>query len=710
MEKRYWYQKQLRILQTVLREPDLQNYDAEQVVAYMKKTRTNCIVVNAGGIIDFFPNSMELGRPNRFMGNRDMLKELTEACHRSGIRVMVRVDFRGVEKERYEERPDWFAKDKDGNPVISWGFIHKPCYNSYYANEYAEEFIARMMERYDIDGVWENSVGFGSGPCYCKRCRELYRRETGKEIPVGGDYRSEVFSDYRQWKAKCADRHLARLRRAVKHFGEEKAFCAEIFGMFHASNAWMTGIDLYNAKEQFDFLVSPAFLDGAAAETKKWDTLTYAASGIRFMKAISPEKETILLCGNNGTKWRYIKAPEKETKIWMWEAASVGGGFWNCMFNGQCPSATMDRRNAYIEAEVYEYLAEHQELLEGQRPVAEVGIYYSKPSRDFFGNDREEADGYGVFIKGAEQVLTENHLSWQFIPDLTFSLEKIQGLKVLILPNAACISDSHMEIIRSYVKQGGGIVASYQTSLYDENGRAREKFGLSDLFGCSYTGIEMDTSFDCYQMVRKRHPILEGMGCDRTQVLMNEGSTLLCRMSEEREAEMICSYIPRIDNQPPEFAWREKLDTVYPTVTVNRYGRGKVVYFANQTDKLCYMNGHEDFRQMFINAIEWVKTDEFQLRVQAPGSVHIACLENPENPKKKILSFVNTTAGSQRPVQEIVPVNHIEAVLYSAGKLKEYEVWKGGKGIRITQEDPEDTITVRIDTLEEFVAVCIVTE
>ena len=78
------------------------------------------------------------------------------------------------------------------------------------------------------------------------------------------------------------------------------------------------------------------------------------------------------------------------------------------------------------------------------------------------------------------------------------------------------------------------------------------------------------------------------MGCEETQVLMNEGSTLLCRLSEEQKTEMLCSYIPRIDNQPPEFAWRGTLRTEYPTVTAGRYGLGKVVYFANQTDKLCY--------------------------------------------------------------------------------------------------------------------------
>ena len=93
---KYWYQKQLRMLQTVFREPDIMHYDAVSVVDYLKKTSTNCIIVNAGGIVDFFENDTELGQKNPFMTTEDMLRDLTGECHDNGIRVMVRVDFRGV--------------------------------------------------------------------------------------------------------------------------------------------------------------------------------------------------------------------------------------------------------------------------------------------------------------------------------------------------------------------------------------------------------------------------------------------------------------------------------------------------------------------------------------------------------------------------------------------------------------------------------------
>ena len=45
------------------------------------------------------------------------------------------------------------------------------------------------------------------------------------------------------------------------------------------------------------------------------------------------------------------------------------------------------------------------------------------------------------------------------------------------------------EQIREFVERGGSLVATYETSLYDEWGVARKDFGLADLFGVSFRGM-----------------------------------------------------------------------------------------------------------------------------------------------------------------------------------------------------------------------------
>ena len=702
-----WYQQQLRIVQTVLREIDLHNYRADDVVDYLRKVDANCIVVNAGGIIDFFDNQSPLSRPNRFLNGQDMLGELISHAQQHDIKVMVRVDFRGVDKDRYEQKPEWFAMQADGSPQLGWQ-VHRPCYNGIYSNAHAVDYITRLMSTYNVDGIWENALGFGLGPCYCKTCKDLYKRDTGNEIPVGADYTSSVFKEYRIWKAQCVDRHITLLRNTVKSFGHDKAFCAEIFGMFHSNHAIMTGVDLYHAKDSFDFLVSPAFQDGSSSLIRKYDTLTYAATSIRFLKSIDPNKQAVLLYGNNGTKWRYIKSPAAETRIWLWEAASVGGGYWNCLFNGQHPGAAVDRRNAGIEKDVYHYLKSNSTYLQGQQPVCDVGIFYSKVTRDALGNDDETRDEFGVFIRGIERVLIENHIQYTFIPDLELTEEKLAACKAVLLPNSAYMSSAQMEIFRRYVHSGGGLIASYKTSLYDEKGNLRDDFGLKDLFGVSYTGIQRDTAFDAFQLVRQpEHPLLINMEAEKTQMLMNEGSTLLCKLPEDSLTQMVLSYVPPIPNQPPEYAWIPDVTTDYVTAAASTYGKGKVIYFANQTDKLCWTNGHEDFINLYANAIQYVLNRPLAINTNAPASVHMALMRNQEDSNQTVLSCVNTTSSTMRPIRSLVPVTDIWVDLCDV-VLDEYTVMKQDGAVRVEtiNEDAAQPVTrIWIDRLDEFAAV-----
>src|SRR6476660_88755 len=112
-----WYQRPLRIMHTVLREIDAKNYNADAVIAYRKKGNYNTLCVNAGGIVDFFQNPLPAANINRIMGNRDILKEISTACRNAGIKVIARVDFRGVEEHVFNKLPDWFMRDADQHPV-----------------------------------------------------------------------------------------------------------------------------------------------------------------------------------------------------------------------------------------------------------------------------------------------------------------------------------------------------------------------------------------------------------------------------------------------------------------------------------------------------------------------------------------------------------------------------------------------------------------
>ena len=62
------------------------------------------------------------------------------------------------------------------------------------------------------------------------------------------------------------------------------------------------------------------------------------------------------------------------------------------------------------------------------------------------------------------------------------------GKVALVLPSLACLSDADADALRQYATQGGGIVATFETSLFDPLGGKRDDFLLADVFRARDTG------------------------------------------------------------------------------------------------------------------------------------------------------------------------------------------------------------------------------
>ena len=79
-----------------------------------------------------------------------------------------------------------------------------------------------------------------------------------------------------------------------------------------------------------------------------------------------------------------------------------------------------------------------------------------------------------------EQALIQGKVPFEIIFD--DNLKNLSKYRVLVLPDQECLSSSQMEAIRQFVSQGGGLVATEHSSLYNEWRQRRRDFGLQDLF------------------------------------------------------------------------------------------------------------------------------------------------------------------------------------------------------------------------------------
>ncbi|MEJ7767519.1 MAG: alpha-amylase family protein [Chitinophagaceae bacterium] len=701
-----WYQKPLRIMHTVLREIDAGKYDAKAVVNYLEKGGYNTLCVNAGGIVDFFQNPLPAANINRIMGSRDILKEITSACKNAGVKVIARIDFRGAEEHVYQKFPDWFKKDPDQKPVKTTNtkpVLYESCYSGEYRNKYANDFVSYVLKNYAVDGIWHNSPG-SNGICYCPYCKSSYKETAGKEIPIPASASGEDIDRYMTWKVKTADQYMDRIKKTVKSFGEDKAYTAEVFSIYGVGQRIDSGIDLDSARRHFDILVSVAFLtENGQGEVFPYENLNYGSTIIKFLKSMVPEKEAVVMYGGNGTTHRLVIDPPQDLKIWLWQILSAGGRFWNCYFTN-VPTQTHDNRNAFNETEAYQFVKANEKVLEQQVPVANIGIYYSRPTRISYRSTSEEGDHFGTEIRGMETVMMENHIPHDFILDDQLTREKLQKYKLVLLPNVRCMSDKEVEILKEYVLNGGNLVATYATSLYDAEGKERSDYALNELFGVHYAGKKENTRRDNYQFIlNKKHPIVEP-DSSQTELLFNAGYTALCKPT--KDANVICTWVPTIQNQPPDKSWVEKFSTEFPTAVENTYGKGKVLYFANQPDLMSYTIGHPDPRNLLLRSIRHLAGTVIPVATNAPSSVNIGLTRSLIKPGQYILSLVNNTSGPVRPVRELIPVSNIQVTLNLEGKsVANHKVLRCQGNCQVKTNGKN--IELNISRLEDFYAVLI---
>jgi hypothetical protein len=561
--------------------------------------------------------------------------------------------------------------------------------------------VSHVLKNYAVDGIWHNAPG-SNGICYCPSCQASYKAASGKDIPLVTTGKEEDIDRYMVWKADAADRYMDKIKKTTKSFGDDKAYTAEVFSIYGVGQKIDSGIDLDSARRHFDILVSVAFLtENGPGQFFPYENLNYGSTIIKFLKSMSPEREAVVMYGGNGTTHRLVIDPQQDLKVWLWQILSAGGRFWNCYFTN-VPTQTHDNRNAFNETEAYQFVKANEKLLEQHIPVANIGIYYSRPTRISYRQKSEEGDHFGTDIRGVEAVLMENHIPHDFILDDLLSRERLQKYKVVFLPNVRCMSDREAELLKEYVRNGGNLVATYATSLYDADGKERKDYALTELFGVHYAGKKENTRRDNYQyIVNKNHPIVLPDSA-QTELLFNAGYTALCKPAGN--VDVICTWVPTIQNQPPDKSWVEKFSTEFPTAVQNNYGKGKVIYFANQPDLLSYEVGQQDPRNLLLRSIRYLAGSAIPIETTAPPSVYIGLTESRLKPGQYILSFVNTTSGPVRPIRELVPVNNIRVKLRLDGKsVASHKVLRAQGDVKVTTKG--QNVELSISKLKDFCAI-----
>ena len=269
-------------------------------------------------------------------------------------------------------------------------------------------------------------------------------------------------------------------------------------------------------------------------------------------------------------------------------------------------------------------------------PQNTISFYGSNGTEDRkLGDLKIESTGY---IQGLYTALVEGHIFFDFVHQHTLSAETLKPYRALLIPNAAYLRDAECEAIRNYVRAGGSVLATFETSRYNEWGELREDFDLKDIFGVSVANQVIDPFDNSYMRIDKPHPVLEGF----TGTKMVPGAEFRVPVSHLPVEERYRSVIPHYAAFPVAIIYPRITHSDEPAAVFREEGAGRVVYFPGDICRSYYLSGNPDFSRLLTNAVHWLLKDQTQaVTVDGDGVIDIFAWETEPGFVVHILNYTN---------------------------------------------------------------------
>jgi len=581
------------------------------------KSGYNIVTINANGAFYKVGPTAHLFPEAEVKAADEYMRRIVETTHKAGARSIFYIGpDQGpmMSKEFYTAHPDWLKVRYDGSNENPPNFAN---IRSGYADWVLKQ-LAYLVKEYKVDGFWFDGYAPVHLHTYDEATKKAFREFSGgKEIPLPLDKNPEspayfdiandpLAKQYMDWHERYFVDFAQKMRDAVRGANPE----AVIFVNHSANRTWYFP-NMYMGEYPGAY---GSAIDVSSVEFY-WDVPgdpLYHQFGCAFMQDITGERGATVWIQPSAHGITGIASP---VEIQLRGLECIGWGVY--------PEFVESSGREEYQRMNCENLKARDKWLVKSKTVPYIGIYASEQTRNLYA--RGALPLYFGHTLGAFKAITEKHWPVRILSEYDIEDGNFHGVKVLMMPDVACLSDRACEVIRRFVKNGGGLVATFETSLYDTDFKRRPDFALGDLFRAKYLASNVVTQRveNLYLTLDAKHPIIDDpiilakqntgwAGGDAAPP--EKGSIALVASATECQAldggNVISTYI---GNDPKRGPNR------YPAIITSEFGKGRVVYFPTSVDKGLFFYPDSYQREMIANACFWASGDQKPpFEVEAP--------------------------------------------------------------------------------------------
>ncbi|MGD0776178.1 MAG: alpha-amylase family protein [Candidatus Solibacter sp.] len=691
-----WFGRPMRWAQLTLVENDPGTYDLNFWLDYFRRTHSDAACLSAGGSVAYYPTKIPLHYRSQWLGAGDAFGDLVAGCRKLNMVVIARTDPHAAHQDVCDQHPDWIAVNAEGqkirHPVMPELWI--TCALGPYNFDFMTGVTKEIVELYQVDGIFSNRWS-GSGMCYCEHCRENFHAASGLDLPrtlnphdpsrraYMGWRQQRLFELWRLW-----DGEIRKINPAARYIPNSGGGATSDLDMKTVGEL----APILFADRQARSGVTPPWANGKNGKEYR---STMGAKPIGGIFSVGVEE---------AYRWKDSVQSAPEIRLWVLDGIANGLRPWFTKFAG----SLNDRRWLPVVEELYGWHYRNERYLRNERPLARVAMVYSQQTSHFYGGQqaRQKVEDHTL---GYYQALTEARIPFEMVHDRLLDAAHIEQFKVLIFPNIAALSSPQCAQIREYVQRGGGIVATHETSLYDEWGERRADFGLADLFGASYDGAidaRMQNSYlrlETDPATGKRHPLLAGL--DDTGRIIN-GVSRVHTKTLGAYSNPPLTLIPSYPDLPMEEVFPRIPKTDIPEVFVRETGKGRVVYFPWDIDRTFWEVLSVDHAKLLRNAVDWAANEARPVTVTGPGVLDVTIWRQASSLTVHLVNLTNPMM-MKGPLREFLPTppQNVSVRLPDGAKAKKVHLLVSGVTPRVRESSGSISLTIPSIVDHEVIAI-----
>ncbi|MFQ6092283.1 MAG: right-handed parallel beta-helix repeat-containing protein [bacterium] len=416
------------------------------------------------------------------------------------------LDMDGVDDDgqgsAYTDHPDWLQMGVDGRLAVFYGsmpgmpFWVDSTDEDVWLNPDAPEYhdlimnLAGQIAATGVDGVWFDvpflRTNFGDGwtnqwATVDSVSRARFQTETGHSLPeppIAPDWDDPGWQAFIGWRYTQTIRFIADFDAALKGVNPE---CRLIIETSVGPEVSMTQTGSSSLDLPY-VCNATAHEFGGPRTAGKYYLWPAMLATLRFWGDLDRGHPPWLLS--------YVEKGQPNTiDVARLHAASVvaaGFHYYTSGEEGMTSTPDLDFRRQF-----FTWLANYDETYydAGWEPYAEVALIFSGQTMDYL--DRGSWDSnyaYHDAWRGMAMLLLESNIPYRVMSDT--DLDSLTAFRAVVAPLFGCMSSPQVTALRDYVASGGVLLATGQTSLFDERGQELSNFQLSDVFGVSYDNAE----------------------------------------------------------------------------------------------------------------------------------------------------------------------------------------------------------------------------